>query len=136
MIVQLGLSGDSVQVTPAGSVSDTTTLVAATPDAALLAVTVKLATSPALIVGVLVVFVIDTSVFAAPLKVTVIVPLLPNTRLQGLVVPVHVFELALVIPLHPAKVDPTLGVAKNVIVAPLSEVVMFGKHVLETVCVA
>jgi len=71
LIVQLGLSGDSVQVTPAGSVSETTTLVAATPDAALLAVIVKLAVSPALIGVTFAVFVIETSVLAAPVTVTI-----------------------------------------------------------------
>jgi hypothetical protein len=133
---QLALSGLSVQVMPAGSVSEIVTLVAATPEAALLAVIVKLAVSPALIGVAFATLVMETSVFAAPLKVTVIVPLAPKTRLQGLVVPLQVEELAFVTPLHPPKVDPTLAVAKKVIVAPLFEVVMLGKQVLVTVCEA
>lgn len=72
-----------------------------------------------------------------PLNVTVSVALEPKTALHGFVVPEHVdgplrsFWL-----LQPAKVDPGLAVARNVTVAPLSDVVMFGLHVLVTVCEA
>jgi hypothetical protein len=51
-----------------------------------------------------------------------------------LVVPVHVLELRFAGALQPANEDPPVGAAEKVTVAPLSEVVMFGRHVLETVC--
>jgi hypothetical protein len=78
-----------VQVMPEGSVSVIVTPFAVTPDAELVAVIVKLAVAPALIVGVSAVFVIETSVVATPLKVTVNVPLGPMTTLHGLFVPLQ-----------------------------------------------
>ena len=69
-----------------------------------------------------------------PLNVTVRVGLAPSTALHGLVVPEQVDELRLAAPLHPPNVEPTLATALKVTVAPLSEVVMFGKQVAETVC--
>jgi hypothetical protein len=68
------------------------------------------------------------------LNVTVRAELAPRTALQGLVVPEHVEELRLFAPLQPANVDPDAAVAVYVTVAALSEVVMFGEHVLMTVC--
>ena len=58
----------------------------------------------------------------------------PNTALQGLVVPVHVDEPRALGALHPANVDVPLAVAVKVTVAPLSDDVMLGEHVLVTVC--
>ena len=69
-----------------------------------------------------------------PLNVTVRDPLLPKTRLHGLVVPEQVDEVVPETKLHPPKVDPPFAVANRVIIAPLSEVEIFGEHVLETVC--
>src|SRR5688572_6613889 len=68
-----------------------------------------------------------------PLNVTVRAGLAPSTALHGLVVPVQVDELRLAGRLHPPNVEPTLATALKVTVAPLSEVVMFGKQVAETV---
>jgi hypothetical protein len=70
------------------------------------------------------------------LKVTVMAPPEPKTSEQGFVVPVHVLLDAFATPLHPANVEPPFAVALNVIVAALSDVVMFGEHVLVTVCEA
>ena len=69
-------------------------------------------------------------------KVTVSVGFPPSTAEQGFVVPLQVDELRFSCPLQPPKEDPTLGLALNVTVAPLSEVVMFGLHLLVTVCEA
>jgi hypothetical protein len=77
-----------------------------------------------------------------PLKVTVILPFLQNWIAHGLVksgvVFVHVFVApTFVAVLHPAKVEPPLGVAVSVMVALLSEVVIRPapelSHVLVTV---
>ena len=65
---------------------------------------------------------------------TVIPPLPVNTRLHGFVVPMHVDELTFEGALQPANDEPLAAVALSVIVAALSEVVMFGAHVPETVC--
>ena len=78
-------------------------------------------------------FVIETLVVATVLKVTVSVGPPPRTAVHGLVVPEQVEGLSAPWPLQPPKVEPTLGLARKVTVAPLSEVVMFGEHVLETV---
>ena len=67
-----------------------------------------------------------------PLNVTVSSALLPAVPWQGFVVPEQVVGLK-VLALQPANVDPPLAVARNVIVAALSEVVIFGAHVLNTV---
>src|SRR5690242_16238695 len=64
----------------------------------------------------------------ATLKVTVRAGLPLNTALQGFVVPVHVLGLRLEGRLQPANVDPPVAVARNVTVAPLSDVVMFGEQ--------
>jgi len=133
VIVQLGLAGLIDQVNPDGNVSLTVTLVAVMPDAALVAVIVKLAALPALIGEAFATFVIDTSVVETVLNVTVSVGLEPNTALHGFVVPVQLEELRLFGALQPAKVDPPLAVATKVTVAPLSEVVILGEHVLLTV---
>jgi hypothetical protein len=69
-------------------------------------------------------------------KVAVKLGLLFRTALQGLVVPEHVDEMRLLCPLHPEKTYPVPAVAVKVTEAPLSEVVMFGEHVLVTVCEA
>jgi hypothetical protein len=66
-------------------------------------------------------------------KVTVKVALDPRTALHGFVVPVQVELDRSAAPLHPLKLDPAAALALNVTVAPFAEVVMFGKHVLETV---
>lgn len=76
----------------------------------------------------------DVLVARSPLNVTVRDGLAPRTALHGFVVPKHVEELRFVCPLQPAKVDVPFGVARNVTVAPLSEVVIFGRHVVVTVC--
>ena len=85
---------------------------------------------------------VDTDCAAAvgavlPLNVTVSDGLPPRTAVHGFVrsgvASEHVEELRLAAPLQPAKTDPAAGVALNVTVAPLSEMVMFGKHVLPTV---
>ena len=69
-----------------------------------------------------------------PLNVTVSAALLPRMAEHGFVVPEHVEELRLPGALQPPNVDPPLGLALNVTVAPLSDVVIFGEHVLVTVC--
>jgi hypothetical protein len=71
-----------------------------------------------------------------PLKVTVRVPLGPMTAVQGLVVPEQVVEARSAWPLHPVNVEPEVGVARKVIVAPFTLVEILGTHVEETVCVA
>ena len=48
----------------------------------------------------------------------------------------HVDELKLLAALQPAKTEPPEAVAVKVTNAPLSLVVMLGKHVLVTVCEA
>ena len=68
------------------------------------------------------------------MNVTVSDGFAPNTALHGLVVPEHVEELRLLAPLQPTNVDPPPAVALKVTVAPLSDVVIFGEHVLVTVC--
>ena len=72
------------------------------------------------------------------LKVTVRSPLPVNVPVQGFVVPGVVVVAQVVVTrfglLQLTKVDPVAGVALNVIVAPLTFVVMFGEHVLVTVC--
>ncbi|PWB68973.1 MAG: hypothetical protein C3F07_20765 [Anaerolineales bacterium] len=73
-------------------------------------------------------------VSAAGLNVAVRLAFAPNTALHGLVVPEHVEELRPLAALQPAKVDPLSATAVKVTVAPLSEVVILGEHVLETVC--
>ncbi len=70
------------------------------------------------------------------LNVTVSAGLPPKTALQGFVVPEHVLEERLRGALQPANADVPFGVAWKVTVAPLAEVVMFGEHVLVTVCEA
>jgi hypothetical protein len=66
------------------------------------------------------------------LKVTVRAGPEPVTvKPHGLVVPAQ--PVKLVLALHPANVEPLLGVADNVPVALLLERVMFGEHVLVTV---
>ncbi|HYT56145.1 MAG TPA: hypothetical protein VEQ38_15675 [Verrucomicrobiae bacterium] len=70
----------------------------------------------------------------AAVKVTVSAGPPLNTALHGLVVPEQVEELRFAWPLQPANVDPLPALALNVTVAPLSEVVILGTHVLVTVC--
>ena len=67
------------------------------------------------------------------LKVTVIAPFPPKTRLHGFVVPEQADEEALLTRLQPENVDAELAAALRVIVAPLSEVVMLAEHVFVTV---
>ena len=71
---------------------------------------------------------------AAVLNVTVNIAPPPKMAEHGFVVPEHVEELRLPGALQPTNVEPPLGLALNVTVAPLSEVVIFGEHVLVTVC--
>jgi hypothetical protein len=70
------------------------------------------------------------------LNVTVRLGLPLATALQGFVLPVQVEGLRLAEALQPPNVDPAEAVAVNVTVAPLSEVVKLGEHVLVTVCEA
>ena len=70
------------------------------------------------------------------LKLTVSAGLPTNTALHGLVVPEHVEELRLAGVLQPVKVDPPPALALNVTIAPLSDTVILGEHVLVTVCEA
>jgi len=75
-------------------------------------------------------------VLRTALNVTVNAPLppAPKIRLHGFVVVLlHVSELVLAAALQPANTDPDPAVARNVIVAPLSDVEMFGEQVLVTV---
>ena len=67
------------------------------------------------------------------LNVTVNAPSPPKTSEQGLVVPIHVLLDALAGALHPPNDELPPAVARNVIVAPLSDIVMFGEQVLVTV---
>ena len=84
-------------------------------------------------VGVGVAVGVGVGVGVGELNVTVIAALPAATPVQGFVVPEQVVGLKLLTKLQPPNVDPPLAVAVNVIVAPLSEVVIFGEHVLFTV---
>jgi len=76
---------------------------------------------------------LGVGVGVGPLNVTVIVAPPEATAAQGFVVPEQVVELQPDVALQPPNVDPGLALAVNVIVAPLTLVVIFGKHVLKTV---
>ena len=96
-------------------------------------VAVNVTTTPASSFVVTVLFAAVGATFTTPLNVTVRVPPGPMTAEHGFVVPVHVFGERSAWPLHPPNVEPTAGVARNAIDAPLVEVVMFGAQVLVTV---
>src|SRR6185436_4129043 len=112
VIEQFGLSGLSVQVTPAGSVSVIVTLFAVTPDAALVAVMVKLPVLPALIGVALATLVMETSVLETRLNVAMICwsappPDWPMSKVQGEFVPVQVVDPPLEVSQKPgAKLQP------------------------------
>jgi len=72
-------------------------------------------------------------VVGLPLNVTVIAALPAATPVQGVVVPEQVVGLKLLTALQPPNVDTPLALALNVIIAPLTEVLIFGEHVLFTV---
>jgi hypothetical protein len=105
--------------------------------------TVEPAVAEPMILGVMVlegdVGLVDVTVGAtsAELKVAVSVPLGPIVTLQVAVVPVHELTpeegVKSACPLQPANVEPEAAVAVIVTSAPLSEVLMFGEHVLLTV---
>jgi hypothetical protein len=102
------------------------------PDEISLTVTVAVLACPmTTVVGVRVTVVV---VERWVLKVTVMFPFPLKTRTHGFVVETQLEELVLVTPLQPWKKEPELAVAKNVIVAPLAEVLMFGTHEAVTVC--